>query len=98
MECPNQYTAVKKEYTFCRILSTLSHGTSSFVTFLRRSTFRYRFSSVGQILFGYFPRGTSSTSWFSLATNARSDYSVHMLKESQALSSDELRERLRPFC
>ena len=41
---------------------------------------------------------TPSTSWFSLATNARSDYSVHMLEHPQALSSDELRERLRPFC
>ena len=41
---------------------------------------------------------TSSTSWFSLATNARSDYSVHMLEHPQALFSDELRDRLRPFC
>ena len=37
-------------------------------------------------------------SWLSLATNPRSDYSVHMLEESQELSSAELRERLRPFC
>ena len=41
---------------------------------------------------------TPSTSWFSLATNARSDYSVRMLEHPQALSSDELRERPRPFC
>ena len=41
---------------------------------------------------------TSSASWLSLATNPWSDYSVHMLEESQALSSDELRKRLRPFC
>ena len=41
---------------------------------------------------------TSSTSWLRLATNARSDYSVYMLAHAQALSSDQLRERLRPFC
>ena len=37
-------------------------------------------------------------SWLSLASNPRSDYSVHMLAHLQALSSDELRDRLRPFC
>ena len=40
----------------------------------------------------------SATGKLSLATNQGSDYSVHMLAESQALSSDELRKRLRPFC
>lgn len=33
-----------------------------------------------------------------LATETRYDYPVHMLQEPQALSSDELRKRLRPFC
>ncbi len=42
--------------------------------------------------------GLSATGQPSLATSQGSDYSVHMLAESQALSSDELRNRLRPFC
>ena len=33
-----------------------------------------------------------------LATETRYDYPVHMLQEPHALSSDELRKRLRPFC
>ena len=50
---------------------------------------RRRSSQVNQII---------RFSWLSLATNARPDYSVHMLEHPQAVSSDELRERLRPFC